>query len=325
MKKRTFILLFSILFLCKQTVCAQDSLKNVPFFIPQTTSLNVNSNFHWFISESTEKKLVDQIYIRAKIKYSKNIQFIVTNKIKYKNYKWQNKISDIYLNYTNTFNDKNKFFFLKNGTYLNLKIGKQEWHPTYTNVQLILENAEQFVNPSQIYGGSIILKMPLTKEKSLNFNFSAHTGDLIYNNLAAEILDIYLNYTKILEIKLGMSAQIGIAQGSKHIVNFAHLLYQPELEKIKFDIKLGKLQTYDETPYGIHIGLKRKFKYLSLGGYFEKRINQNTKGNIAGIQWNIIGPPKLAKFISTFNFTYDFNTNTVWMWIPIIKIDIQHK
>ena len=134
-----------------------------------------------------------------------------------------------------------------------------------------------------------------------------------------------MNYTKIFKYSLGLSTQIGIAQGSQHIVNFAQILYKPKLENLQCDVRIGKLPTYDETPYGIHLGITRRFKYISLGGYYEKRLNQNTKGEIAGVQWNIIEPPKLAKFVSTFNLFYDFNTNTIWMWIPILKINIQYK
>jgi len=326
MKLRNFILLIFIIYLLGiKSVYSQDSIKKVPFFIPQTTSFSINSNFHWFINEGIHGKFVDQMYINANLRYNRNLQIVVINKTKLKNDTLQNKFSDIYFNYTNNFKANAKIPIFKYGSYLNLKVGMLEWFPTFTNVQLILENAEKYINPSQIYGGSIISITPLTRDIALNIHLGAHTGDLIYNKLDPELLDLYLNYTKIFKYSLGISTQIGIAQGSKHVVNFAHLLYQPKFEDIQFDVKIGKLPTIDETPYGIHLGFTRKFKYISLGGYYEKRLNQDTKGEIAGVSWSIIGPPKLAKFVSTFNLFYDFNTNTIWMWIPILKIDIRYK
>jgi len=326
MKKRKYLLLVFFTYLSGITFgYSQDSTKHVPFFIPQSTSFGISSNFHWFLNDGLKGDFTDQMYIQANLKYSRNFEFVIVNKTKSKNGSLQNKFSDIYFNYRNNFKANDKIPIFKYGSFVNLKVGIIEWYPTFTNVQLILENAEKFNNPSQIYGASMVSSTPLTKDKSLNVHLGAHTGDLINNNLNAELLDLYMNFTKIFKYNLGVSAQVGIAQGSKHVVNFAHLLYQPKIEKVQFDIKMGKLPTNDQTPYGIHLGATRKFKYISLGGYYERRLDQNTRGEIAGISWNIIGPPKLAKFVSTFNLFYDFNTNTIWMWIPLLKIDINYR
>ena len=326
MKIRKYILLIIITYFSGITIVfSQDSIRKTPFFIPKISSLNINSNFHWFINDGINTNFTDQMYIRANFKYSYKFELVVINKTKLKNDTLQNKFSDIYFSYRNNFKANAKIPIFKYGSYLNLKVGILEWFPKFTNVQLILENAEKYINPSQIYGGSINSVTPLTRDRALKINLSAHTGDLINKELDPEILDLFLNYTKIFKYNLGVSTQIGIAQGSKHVVNFAHLLYKPKLENMQFDVRIGKLPTIDETPYGIHLGITRKFKYISLGGYYEKRLNQDTKGEIAGVSWSIIGPPKLAKFVSTFNLFYDFNTNTIWMWILILKIDIQHK
>ena len=307
------------------SINAQDTIKKIPFFIPKSTSINMNTNFHWFMYEGINGKWVDQMYISARLQYSNQIDIVVINKTKAINDNLVNNFSDFYINYRNDFKANDKIPIFKFGSYLDIKIGKLEWYPTFTNVQLIIENADKFINPNQIYGGSILSKTPLTRDKSLTVFLSAHTGDLIYNELDPELLDLYLNYTKIFKYNLGVSAQLGQFQGSKDLVNFVQLIYQPKLEKIQLDFKAGKLQTYEDTPYGIHIGFKRNFKYISLGGYFEKRFDQNTKGEIAGVQWSIIGPPKLVKFINTFNIFYDFNSTTLWMWIPVLKIDLVHK
>ncbi len=305
---------------------SQDSTKHTPFFFPKSISFAASSNFHWYLNDGLKGDFTDQMYLQANLKYGRNLDFVIINKTKSRNGSVNNRFSDVYFNYRNNLKANANRPIFKYGLFLNLKIGVIEWYPTFTNVQMILENAEKFINPSQIYGGSIVSTIPITSDRSLNVHLGAHSGDLIHNNkLDAELLDLYLNYTKVFKYNLGVSAQIGIAQGSKHVVNFAHLLYQPKLEKVQFDVKMGKLPTIDQSPYGIHIGATRNFKYISLGGYYERRIDQNTKGEIAGVTWNIIGPPKLAKFVSTFNLFYDFNTNTIWMWIPLLKIDINYR
>ena len=326
MKTGNYLLLIILAYLSGTTIVfSQDSIKHTPFFIPQSLSFNVNSNFHWYVNDGINTNFTDQMFVRADLKYSRNFDLIIINKTKSYNSDLQNRFSDAYFNYRNNFKADASIPIFRYGSYLDLKVGVIEWYPTFTNVQLILENAEKFLNPPQIYGGSLVSRTPLTNDRSLNVHLSAHTGDLINHKLDPQLLDLYLNYTKLFKYQLGISTQVGIAQGSKHVVNFAQILYQPKLENMQLDFKLGKLPTYDETPYGIHLGFTRKFKFISLGGYYERRLDQNTKGEIAGVQWSIVGPPKLAQLVSTFNLFYDFNTNTVWMWVPLIKIDISYK
>lgn len=267
----------------------------------------------------------DQMYFNGKFKFSKEIDIALVDKTRLIDGKFSNKLTDAYISYTKTFKTNKKIPVFNQGFNLNVRIGMFEWFPTYTNVQLILENADKFINPAAVYGGSIIIKIPAFKDKSLNIQFSAITGDVIFNKIKPQLLDLYANYTKIFKYNIGISVQAGIAEGSMQLLNFAELLYQPKLEKIELDIRAGKLPTYDDSPYGIHIGFTRKFKYIMLGGYYEKRYKQNTRGQIAGFQWGIVGPPKLVKVFSTFNIFYDFNTTTLWMWIPVIKIQFQHK
>lgn len=323
--KNLILLIFTCYVFGTKPVYSQDTLKKVPFFIPQSTSFRVHSNFHWFMYKGVNGKWADQMDIDARLKYTRNIDVIVKNKTRMVNDKLENKFSNIYLTYNSHLKENAKIPIFKYGSLLSIKAGMLEWIPTYTNVQLILENVEKFINPSRIYGGSIVSISPLTGDKALNLHFGAHTGDLLYKKVKPELLNLYLNYTKTIKYSLGLSAQVGIAQGSKHVVNYAYLLYQPKLEEMQFDIRMGKLPSIDQAPYGVHIGFTRKFKYVLLGGYYEKRLNQVAKEQIAGIQWGIVGPPKLVKLVNTFCMFYDFNTTTLWMWIPLIQIDIRHK
>jgi hypothetical protein len=326
MKINKFILLaFGYGLLGISCILSQDSVKSVPFFVPQATSFEVSTNFHWVTHDGIKDKFIDQMYINAYFKYIHGLQIVVTDKTKSVNGETKSRFSDIYITYTDNFRANANIPVFKYGLYLNVKAGMQEWIPTFTNTQLILENAEKYINPQEIYGGSIVCSAPVTRDRAFSIYFGAHTGDVVHHYTDPELLNLYASYTKMSRFNLGLSAQVGIAQGSRHIVNFAHLLYQPKFEELQCDIKAGKLPTVDAAPYGIHMGVKRDFKYISIGGYYEKRLYQNTRKQIAGISWHIIGPPKIAKFISTFNLFYDFNTNTVWMWIPFLKVDVQHR
>ena len=326
MKTRNYLYLTILMYLISMAYSlAQTPAKQTPFFIPQSATFSANANFHWYLNDGIDANICDQIHLRAELKYRNNLSLVILNKTNFKGNYRNNKFSDIYFAFFKSFRSNKKIPVFKYGTSLNLKVGVIEWYPSFTNVQLILENAEKFINPPQIYGGSLVSVTPLTNNKALTFHFGGHTGNLINHTLDAELLDFYLNYTKVIKYDLGVAVQAGRAQGSQHIVNFANITYQPKLENLKFDIKAGKLPSVDQSPYGVHLGIVRTFKYIALGGYYEKRIDQHTRSEIAGIYWNIIGPPKLAKLISTFNLFYDFNTNRIWMWVPLIKLNIKYK
>lgn len=317
-----------VVFLCPASISllfSQDTTQKRSVFLPQQATFNNNLNFRWFLNDGFNAQFIEQMYNGVRFQFSNNIDVFVQHKTFFAGDSVRHVLSDVRLSYYKLFTPSDNIPVLSNGAILDVKLGMFEWFPTYSNVQQIIENADKFIYPSKIYGGSILLNSPLTKDQSLRFQFAAHSGDLINKELDPELLDVFLNYTRLFKYEIGVSAQVGQAQGSQHVVNYAHLLFQPKIEKLSFNVKLGKLPTYDNTPYGFHIGLSREFKYVLLGGYYERRLNQDTKGHIAGFSWHIKGPPALAKFVSTFSFIYDINSNTVWMWIPLLKIDIQYN
>ncbi len=323
MKKFLLLIILFIIFLCSR-VSGQRFDGYSSMFSSYTTILDISSNFHWRLADGINTNFVDKFKLNARFIFNKNIQFVFEDRIRYENKNIKNKFADFYLNYTKRIKPNFEIPLFNYGTRLDIKLGIIEWIPTYTNIQLILENAEQFVNPSHIYGATLKSTTPLNAGNDLNLHFDAHTGDLLYNDIDAEIVNLFLDFRKTFKRQVGADIQAGLAQGSQHTLNFAYIFYTPQVENVSFTIKTGKLPSYDESPYGIHLGFMRKFKYIAVGAYYERRIDQNTKGEIAGISWSIIGPPALTKLVSTFNFYYDFNMDTIWMWLPLFNMSIRH-
>lgn len=301
---------------------AQDTVRKIPFFVPQSTSFYASSSIR--LSFKPGKNFsVDNMNLGLILKYSDKVQVNIINRTNAPDELNQYEFTDINLQFSNNFQTKKTL--LKYGSSINVKLGKALWFPMFTNELLVFENAERYINPAQIIGGTYISKTLLTEDSAICFNLAAHTGDIVNHTIDAEVYDYNLSYSKTFKWNLGFTAQAGKAFGSNHLVNYAYIKYEPKSEKLEFDIRAGKLQALDETPYGIHCGIKRVFTHLTIGGYFEKRINQKQHDVIAGLSWGFTGDSFWSKLFSNFNIIYDFSSSTLWMWLPIIKINIQNK
>ncbi len=323
MKKSLSVILLLFILLCSRS-SGQHYDGYSSMFKPYRTVLDISSNFHWRLSDGINTNFVDKVKISARMIINQNFQFVFENKVRYQDKTIKNKFADFFLKYSKRIKPDFEIPLFNYGARLDIQLGIIEWIPTYTNIQLILENAEQFVNPYHIYGATLKSTTPLNAGNDLNLHFDAHTGDLLYNDIDAEIVNLFLDFRKTFKYQIGADIQAGHAQGSQHALNFAYIFYAPEVENVSFTFKTGKLPSYDESPYGIHLGFMRRFKYIAVGAYYEKRIDQNTEGEIAGISWSIIGPPELAKLVSTFSFHYDFNMDTIWMWLPLFNMSMRH-
>lgn len=304
---------------------SRDSLGTRSPFLPLESGINSRLGFRWFLNDGFNARFIEQSYNGLEVSFKHNISLTVQHKTFFRDDAIHHHLSDLRVSYRKLFTPEDNIPILEYGTFLYVKAGVFEWFPTHTNVQQIIENAEAYITPPIIYGGSGYLRAPLLKDRSLQMYLGAHSGDLINNEAEAELFNAFLHYEKTVIFNLGVSARAGKAQASKHLVNHAYLFYRPKMEKLSLDIQAGKLPAYDQSPYGIHLGMYRDFKYVRLGGYYQRRLNQQTKGEIAGVSWNITGPPRLAKIVNSFNIIYDFNTNTIWMWMPLLKLDIEYK
>ncbi len=310
------------------------SAQNKTFFLkPRSLSFDFNGNGMWQINEGLKGQWMDELRLRGQLQLVSNIGLVIENQTKFiKDGDNINDISQAYIQYSKAFSHKGKFPLFKHSTFINIKVGKIEWYPTFQDIRLISENLDLFTNPYSFYGLSFNLRMPLLKDNSLVFNFSGHSGDIIENDTKADIRNIYLSYNKEFIDDLGISIRVGKMQGCQHFINYAYLFYRPTIEKLQLGFKVGKLLSLDGIPYGFGVSIERKFKYIAVGGYYQRRINQksyfeerNTSSQIFGFTWRIIGPKKLKKVINTYQFIYDTNTETFRFVIPFFLSNIQFK
>ncbi|MCX6841243.1 MAG: hypothetical protein NTX53_03015 [candidate division WOR-3 bacterium] len=232
--------------------------------------------------------------------------------------KRENGLTELFFRYSK------KFPILPYGLQVRAKAGKVEWYPIFTDPELIIENFDLYLHPKSIYGVNLTTDVPLTSRGYLNAHVDFSSGDLSSAKPIPTFKNAFLRFTPGLFIKdLGLSAQVGRTEGTRHIVSEAFVHYSPTiLGDLKLDFRVGKLPGKDQTPYGARISLERPFKYIALGGYYERRLNQPAGRQIMGFSWRIISPPWLARFMSTFMVSYDTNTNTLWANIPLIAASI---
>ena len=299
------------------------------FFKPQSFTISANGNGMWEIEDGFGGQWMDFLRVRGQLFFENNLSLVIENKTRiYNNAKSQNDWSQLFLQYSNIVSHNVKFPLFKFPTLVNFKAGKLEWYPTFRDPRLIAENIDLFTNPNSFYGLSGDIFMPLLKNRNLSLRISGHSGDIIENNIKAEILNLYLSYNQILYKNFGFAAQLGQMQGSRHFVNYAYLYYRPKIEELELGFKGGKLASLDAIPYGFEITIEREFKYFAIGAYYQRRINQKShfdeyqsNSQIFGFTWRIIGPPKLKSIFDTYQFIYDSNTKTIRFVIPILLGD----
>lgn len=231
----------------------------------------------------------------------------------------ENRLAQCYLHYYRTFS------LLPYGFTLDAKAGKLEWYPNFSDMQFIVENIDLYEEPPSMYGASLRLTIPLNKKESLYAHFGGYSGDLSADKIEPELKDAYLRVTPELFKDVGLKAQIGQSEGTKHLVKEAYLSYAPTFfGNLTLDTRIGKLAGRDETPYGIHLGISRKFKYIELGGYYERRLEQDPDTeHILGFYWTILAPEPLVKFINEFHIMYDTNSDTLHFTIPFLRVSTE--
>ncbi len=299
--------------------------RTLPFFVPRSSSLQAHSSLYWPMYEGLDGWSAHRTYLHARLYFSDALSIEARNITTHSKLPMENRFATACFRYQNALFKGQEVALMPHGAHIDLRVGMIEWTPVVTDTRIIMDNAQSFLSPPVVYGATAAVTIPILQDRSLTLFAAGHSGDYLHGELPAELTDLHLNYSKIFIHNLGIQAQAGKAFGSKHLVNHAHLSWQPRWEKLTITIKAGKLPAYDQSPYGIHLGAYRNFKYVGLGGYYERRINQNTKGNIAGIRWSITGPPKVVRVVNEFNIIFDFNTTSWWVMIPLIKLNIDHE
>ncbi len=206
-----------------------------------------------------------------------------------------------------------------------VKAGKIERYPRLSDIELIMEHWDKFLNPDRFYGADVSLDMPLARSGWLNAHADGISGDLASTKPEPHLYNAFLRLTPDLFVKdFGLTAQVGRSEETKHWVSEAVVRYSPTvLRDLTLDLRAGRLPGRDSTPFGARISVWKPFKYIELGAYYERRLNQPAGTQFMGFSWRIIGPPWLARFMSTFLISYDTNTNTLWAHIPFVEVDIR--
>ncbi len=257
--------------------------------------------------------LKNNVVIGAEVKSNKG-----NNAYWYEFDKRTTKLSQLYLQYSNTF----KIF--KFDLTFNVRMGKLEYFPTYTEPQLILDNIDQFLNPPSFYGAMFDANVMFWKPINLEGHFNANSLDVRDESYKGSINDAYLSINPELKFKLGARVSAGKIQGTKYGVNEAYAYYAPFIQKtVRLDLRAGKLPGLDETPYGVRIGGEGYFKYFALGAYYERRLNQDNENKYIGFYWRIINPPELVSFLNSYQIIYDTNSDVLRFNIPFLTVTIK--
>lgn len=325
---RTVVIVF-FLFL-SQTCFTQRS----DFFLkPRALTLYANGNGMWEISEGVSGQWMDFLRIRGQLLLGWHLSLVAEDITRiYKNGPVVNELAQAYVQYSNAVSHKRKFPLFRYPTLITISTGKLVWYPTFRDPRLIAENIDLFKDPVSFYGISADLNMPLLRDRSLSIRISGHTGDLIGNATGPQLENLYVNFRHAIYKKFGIAVQVGIAQGSQHVINYAYLYYVPKIEQLQIGLKAGKLVSLDAIPYGFEISIERRFKYIAIGGYYQRRINQRSYfeqqkegSQIFGFTWRITGPPKLKYIFDTYQFIYDSNTQTFRFIIPFCMANFFFK
>ncbi len=287
----------------------------------------------WEFNEGLTGQSLNELRLRGQLYFKTGISLFTENKTKYyKNKGTTNDFSQYYMQYSKSFSHKGWFPLFKYSSHILVKAGKIEWYPVFRDMRLISENLELFREPYSFYGVLLDVRMPFLKDRSLTARFNAHTKDLIEGDQEAQIRNAYLTYRKDFLKNFGIAMQVGKMEGSVHAVNFAYLYYKPKIEKIQLGFKAGKLLSLDDIPYGFEVRIERDFKFIALGAYYQRRIDQKsyfeekgTDSQIFGFTWRFIGPKALKMIMDTYQLVYDTNTETLRFVIPILLTNLDFK
>jgi hypothetical protein len=287
----------------------------------------------WEFNDGLTGQSLNELRFRAQMLTKSGLGVLIENKSRfYQDKSTENDFSQYYLQYAKSLSHKGWFPLFKFPSQVLLKAGKIAWYPTFRDIRLISENLGLFRDPYSFYGISADIRMPLLKDRSLVARVSGYSNDFKDNKQDAEIRNAYLGYKKNLYKNFGFAIQAGKMQGSIHLINFAYLFYRPKIEKIQLGFKVGKLLSLDQIPYGFEARIEREFKFIALGFYYQRRIDQKSyydkisnNSQIFGFTWRFIGPKFLKKIIDTYQLVYDSNTETLRFSIPILLSNFNLK
>jgi hypothetical protein len=285
-------------------------------------SLDVNGDGKWELEEGLGGKWVDEIRFLGAVELSDEWRIVAVDEMRFDDNTTSNALTRAFIHYHKVFKFNKEKIGVPQSVSINVKAGLLEWYPSLNDPRLVAENIDKYFNPESFYGSSVQVRVPIDKKELLTAYVGAHTGDVLDASVKPALQDAYLILRLPLVKNTLINAQFGRYQGSKHLVNFCYLQYKPKVELVTFDVRAGKLPALDQSPYGIHIGVSRPFKFIEIGGYYQRRIDMIGNKQIFGVTWRFLKPKKLVEVMNTYNFLYDSNSNTLRFIIPFIHLNI---
>ncbi len=292
--------------------------------VPVETTFQITSNYHWNIPDGANGFFVDYLRAYFSFRLYNNLRFAAINESTFEGNTLHNDFPEYYVGYSFSSAMLKKPGILTHLEYLDLRAGRLRWFPKYSKITLFFSDPNSFIDPASFSGLSLYSRIMVIRKLNLKINIGAISGDVFTGDPGARLYDLNVNWNQRVYKKLGFELQVGISQGSQHVVNWSYAYYEPKWNDVEFTLQAGKLPGYDESPYGMHVGLARNFNFIRIGGFYERRVDQHTRAEIAGITWGFIGNSTIAKIFNTFQINYDFNTNTVWVYIPVFSLDLKN-
>lgn len=314
--------LFLFLFFTAYTIRAQLPEDNILDFTPSSFMSEISADGKLGFSKSEPGFGIREIRWNNSLFLANNIILgadvksgINENDYWYEFNKRNTRLSELYIQYFHNFN------LLKRDININIRAGKLEYYPSYTDLRLIIDNIDLFTNPAPYYGGMINTNIILDKKLNFGANLSANIGSF-NSSFQSRITNAYLEFRPTFNKNFGLDVSAGKFEGTLYAFNEAAFKLNTKYKDIfQFTVKAGKLVGIDETPYGLQLGLEGYFKYVMLGASFERRLNQMNDVRYIVFYWRIINPPEATEFINSFNLIYDTNNDVLRFNIPFLTIN----
>jgi hypothetical protein len=322
MRSLIIYLLFVCLFGCVPNHLNSQNTSPPKFYQPTGFGLDLNGDGKWEIPEGLKGKWVDEFRLMAWLDLPKHLKLVGVDEMRFDKGIRSNRLTRLYLNYANVIRPKQSKKLIPSSIFLDMSAGLLEWYPKLNDPRLVAENIDKYFSPESFYGSSLYARMQFGTKERFSACVGAHTGDLFGGSTKPALYDAYLIYKQPFIKNFGLQTQVGRFQGSIHLVNYAYLYYSPSVEKMNFEFRAGKLPGIDRAPYGLHIGLKRAFNYLELGGYYQKRLNYTENRQIFGFTWRFLKPKALVDVMNTYNFMYDTNAKTLRFLLPVVRLNV---
>ncbi len=205
-----------------------------------------------------------------------------------------------------------------------LKVGHLQWFPPINQALVLAENINRFTQPLIFAGVDENFTLFVGKKRNLMIEVDVLVGDTLgtNSNLVFDFYNAFVRYKKVIYKNIVFNTQIGKALGYKHLVNYAYVSWRPKSEELQFDIQVGKLAGYEQSPFGASFGIERVFNAVAIGAFYQRRINQAEEKQIAGFTLQFLKPKWLATLTNTYSLYIDFSNRTVFMNIPLLTVEL---